>query len=104
RAAASGPAITSGPTPGSTRNAAPTSRPKMPPVHAPTSAPRPGHGPLGDEPDRLLDRLEVLADDRQVPQRDARLLQPPHRLLGRGVVRVRGDDGRPALLRGHRHN
>src|ERR1700722_13389510 len=36
----------------------------------------------GDEPERLHDQLEVLADDRQVLHRDALLVQPSHCLLG----------------------
>jgi hypothetical protein len=73
------------------------------------SRPRPdlgallGDGPGRDEPERLLDRLEVLADDRHVLHRDALLLQSPHRVLGRCVVRVRGDDRRRSVRLGRSH-
>src|SRR5262249_5281279 len=57
----------------------------------------------GDEAERLLDSLEVLADDRQVLHRNAFLLQLPHRILGRFVIWIHGDDSRPSLRRGCSH-
>src|SRR5439155_8791304 len=58
----------------------------------------PGHAPGRHEPKRPLDRLEVLADDRDVLHGNTRRLQLADGILGREVIRVHGDD-RPMALR-----
>src|SRR5208282_5364900 len=63
---------------------------------------RPGLGAVAaaDEPVRLLCLLKVAAHDREIADREPRLVEQPHRALGRSVVGIsRHDAGNNPSLR-----
>ena len=92
-AATSGPATTSGPMPGMTKNAAPKKRPQMPPQKAPFLAPRAHAVARVVVPDDVFFAVIVGADDRELPHVESAVLQRFDGGIGFAVMGVDGDGG-----------